>query len=964
MPINIQPSNGLLKPVEDMGFSLEFRKSGSKQHSSSKTAKESSLLPHSKRSSKDADKLKSKSGVGPQCSDLKQKGKLDSEGKVSNCETARKRATESDELVKHMSNLPGYLLRTNRVENFQEKAFNVGVLDWSRLEKWKHKNKHIPVLPSNFTLFKSIESSSRPAMKPSTSVGSKEKLHDKRSLPSPCIRPPYSESLPESAKLPFHDVKRLESSKSVTKSIGDEKKITPQQFESFGKTHSDISLEKERRNDYSKRTSQVKNFASNTRLQGISSVPNENASGSRHDGVKQNMEGMQKHNQKKKERNHQSSSDMGQPSVKSKGRWVSTSSKKMSSTSSETRKKVDLLHEPDFDIDRKHCHSKPSNIVLLCPHEIPQSSSSEDFQLSESRTSSDEIFSESTKSSLSYVSLPENVYSEDGCSEIPLSGSLRSVVDHSSTSETMQHKISADLGIDHSSVVSETPASIINKMSSLQSVGACLEKDMLDTKLRDRYAFGKLKESLDQETAEMTAQKEMNPSHNRRFSFSLSRIGRSFSFKEGPTLPQLSSMHVSAKSGPVTPQTSVRWDNPSKEANSHNRARSSPLRRLLDPLLKHKASDKHHSAQSSQALEGSLNSSFRTISINESLLAEKSKGSPVQGLLQLTIKNGVPLFKFVLNNERKIFAATRNSLASLEKGDLGRSFTFYLVNEIKKKSVGWMGHGNKEKNCGYAYNVIAQMKHSSSKITETNQNSNRKHMVKEYALVGVEIGQTDQGPPKFIQSAELAALVIETSCEKGNEGLHGDDNMLKKECSKCLADERCLCSSGQNDASGCTTAILPGGVHGSPNKGDPTPLIYRWKTGGSCDCGGWDIGCKLLVLSNQKQSSSIPKGYKPYHDRFQLFVQEGAEQDTPLFTLLPLKDGFYSVEFNSTITHLQAFFISVAVLSCQKLPGSLEMGSMHEEILKEPNSNNNSKHQGKAPLKYAPMPPLSPVGRV
>jgi len=79
---------------------------------------------------------------------------------------------------------------------------------------------------------------------------------------------------------------------------------------------------------------------------------------------------------------------------------------------------------------------------------------------------------------------------------------------------------------------------------------------------------------------------------------------------------------------------------------------------------------------------------------------------------------------------------------------------------------------------------------------------------------------------------------------------------------------------------------------------------------------------------------------------------------------LPLKDSFYSVEFDSTISHLQAFFISVAVINCQKLPGILEVEDMHEEILKEPSSKNNSNLQRKAPLKYAPMPPLSPVGRV
>ncbi|KAL9303223.1 hypothetical protein ACSQ67_020486 [Phaseolus vulgaris] len=956
---NIQPSNGLLKPAEDMGFSLEFVKSSSEQHSSSKTAKECPVLRHSKRSLKEGDKLKSKSGVGAHCSDLKQKTMLDAGGKIQNSETVRKRATERDELVKHMSNLPGYLQRANRVENIKEKAFNVGVLDWSRLEKWKQK--HIPVLASNFLSFNSSESSSRAANKPSTSVGSKGKFKEEKSLSSSGNRPSYRES--ESAKIPY-DVKRFESSRSVIKRTGDEKTMTPRVFESSGKTHSDISLGKEKMNDYSKRNSGVNFFASNTRLHGISSVPNENAN-DRVDGDKQNMEGLQERNHKKKERNHKSGFDMGLPSIKSKGKGVSSSCKNASSSNSETRKKVNQLQESDFDIGRKHFHSKPSNIVLLCPQEIPQSSSAEDFQLSESRLSSDENFSESTKSSLSYISLPEEVYTEDGCSKISLSGALRSAVEISPPMETMQHSISTDHCIDRSSIMSETPSSIMNKMSSLQCAGASFEKDILDAKLRDECAFNNFKESLDPETAELTAQEEMNPSHSRRFSFSLSRIGRSFSFKEGPTLPQYGSMHVSAKSGPVTPQSSIRWDNPSKDKanNSHNRNRSSPLRRLLDPILKLKASDKHHSAQSGQTLEGSVNSRFRTVGVNESLLlSEKSKGSRVQGLLQLTIKNGVPLFKFVLNNERKIFAATRNSLTSLDKGDLGFCFTFYQVNEIKKKSGGWISHGNKEKNCGYAYNVIAQMK--SSKLTESaDQHPDKKLMVKEYVLVGVEVGHTDQRSPKFVKSAELAAVVITTSSENSNRGLHDDNYLLKKGCSKCLADESCLCNSGQNDASDCTTVILPGGIHASPNKGEPTPLIYRWKSRGSCDCGGWDIGCKLLVLSNPKQYSSIPKSCQPYQDRFQLFVEEGAEQDKPVFTLLPLKDSFYSVEFDSTISHLQAFFISVAAINCQKLPGILEIDDMHEEILKEPSSENNSKLQ-KAPLKYAPMPPLSPVGRV
>lgn len=92
--------------------------------------------------------------------------------------------------------------------------------------------------------------------------------------------------------------------------------------------------------------------------------------------------------------------------------------------------------------------------------------------------------------------------------------------------------------------------------------------------------------------------------------------------------------------------------------------------------------------------------------------------------------------------------------------------------------------------------------------------------------------------------------------------------------------------------------------------------------------------------------------------------QEGAEQSTPLFILEPMKDGFYSVEFSSTINHLQAFFISVVVLSSQKLPSSLEMSNKQERINKELSFMNNNEHQEKAPKNYNPIPPLSPVDRV
>jgi len=48
-------------------------------------------------------------------------------------------------------------------------------------------------------------------------------------------------------------------------------------------------------------------------------------------------------------------------------------------------------------------------------------------------------------------------------------------------------------------------------------------------------------------------------------------------------------------------------------------------------------------------------------------------------------------------------------------------------------------------------------------------------------------------------------------------------------------------------------------MHGLPkNKSNgASPLIERWRLGGRCDYGGWDMGCALTLLHNRKQRRNI-----------------------------------------------------------------------------------------------------------
>lgn len=272
-------------------------------------------------------------------------------------------------------------------------------------------------------------------------------------------------------------------------------------------------------------------------------------------------------------------------------------------------------------------------------------------------------------------------------------------------------------------------------------------------------------------------------SPSKRFSFSFGRLSRSFTFRENSSATE--SMRFDGLACPSHQSSNTEEEKHNTHAGG---SRVSPLRRLLDPLL--------------MKPKGSTSS-------NQD---EKKKQSRTQALFQLTIRNGIPLFQFVVdddnhnNKSRSILGATMKSSASSYKDeDSAKYCTFYSVNEAKKKKSGsWLIHGHKDKQQQdrFVYNVIGEMRLCNSDITELKP-ENISYATRESVLV-------DETEEQVKGRKEVAAVVI----KKGE-----------------------------------TTVIIPGGVHSIPEKGEPTPLIRRWRSGGCCDCGGWDVGCKLHVLS-------------------------------------------------------------------------------------------------------------------
>nr|GEV50651.1 zinc finger, CCHC-type [Tanacetum cinerariifolium] len=65
-------------------------------------------------------------------------------------------------------------------------------------------------------------------------------------------------------------------------------------------------------------------------------------------------------------------------------------------------------------------------------------------------------------------------------------------------------------------------------------------------------------------------------------------------------------------------------------------------------------------------------------------------------------------------------------------------------------------------------------------------------------------------------------------------------------------------------SSECMMVIFPGGSHSLPNSGKPSLLINKQRSGRAFDCGGWDIGCELRVLTNENENNEIPKASTSY----------------------------------------------------------------------------------------------------
>lgn len=864
----------------------------------------------------------------------------------------RRNSTEDDELVKYMSKLPAYL---ERGKNVQEKAFSVGVLDWRRLEKWQHSHKQTVPRNSRYSTSSSSTSSSF-SVEGSSSHSSRGRscspVHQR--IP----RSTLQSQLPSSPK--DMDVQLVRPSRENLSKCKDLKDVH--------ENHHRLAQHE---------------------VNGTVQIP----LGEKMEDKKGRLDAEPL--QKAETLPCFRSAEVG-----------SCSTEKAEVTECDFIKRLEKTEESNSGVFEPELTGRPSRVVLLVPKDVPNCANPEVSKLAKSRTHSDKKLSEVSRRGIlerSRETCHARIHSdmENSCTRtLPL--------EFDCNNQLKKRPSSMDAGS------SKFPSNVSRQPDRSAGVSCTSRVGNSDKKIPSIVPMvSDAVRGSEPKAGNVTTEKVRSTSPFRRLSIGMGKIVKNSRSKEDLTSGKSDAKHASAKFVPENAESSACPDNPrSDKSNSAGRSRSSPLRRLLDPILKPKSSIIHHCndplqehsvskdklCTSSNSQSDSLTgqpaklkldlSSCKTIDVRDSHLNKRQGSSSVQALLRVAYKNGLPLFSFAVDNDSDILAATMKECSSPQTDKSSWMYTFFTIREARKKSGIWISQGNRGKGQGYIPNAVAQMKVSEFCFSKSKSGiSTDQHGSLEYLLLAVDSRPQDQQTADFQLKDELAAIVAQIPLpKKKNSAQDGPENntpdgLSELESIGSFKNRPCNSSNGENpedrnplvnEAPSSATVILPSGVHSLPSKGGPSSLIERWKSGGSCDCGGWDMGCELKILGTHghfcKNSSSSNSS-----DQFALFSQSqvDTQENQPVFILAPFKDNIFSVEFSSSLSVLQAFSICIAVLDSRKL---IERSETHNAAEEQPLGRTTSTCEGgarppnhvvqDASAKYVAYPPLSPVGRV
>lgn len=808
-----------------------------------------------------------------------------------------RKATTADELVKHMSNVPSYLQRKETADHLQDKALNVGVLEWGLLANWSQQQKHelarshgaSPSNTSRSVLFSS---------------------------------PSHSSASPSS--------RSLESNQSTPMTDHHHASIRAQQSRLVDKHHG-------------------KRYSPSTNSAVLSLLP-----------------GHGKHPCPDKSYNYLSSglSNASLPSV-SLGSSSRSCRRHEMVEDEETRKKIqDVVHHcsrrlfTDSDNIGKNFFTSNNNDSTCNDPDKGSDLNGEFFEslISDAVMEMDTVRN-CSKSSDGFLDCIEPCHEYP---QIPYSCPLPIIDSAAKEIGTTSTKAGDNL-VCRPAKISKNH----NRNPSAMSVTG--NPPQCSAKFSDRMP-------------------------DRHVGSGMNRVSRSSSLKDAPYGQQ--------------PDIVPSVDKIGDRSSSNSKGRRSPLRRMLDPILKPRHSSpvrpsfvpKCHlpvntpkqsldlgapvpqNAQrksidmivnSNNPTEADINQPPRVL-LNSTRYLQKGKDSATtrQALLQLAWKNGLPLF-MLSYGDSDILAATVRRKGISEKDDLESTYAVFTVEEPKKKSGTWIKTGGKNKKHHLLSSIVGEIKVARRK--SRCPHTKNVHVHREFVLVGSEFLPSFEEPGDSHISGELAAFVsalpqqeAETSNQSSSQDT-GQRNSAPIGCGCHPLGNFQPSTRNHNSRPASVIGILPDGFHGTSTSGQPLPLIERWKSG-ACDCGGWDEGCILSVLTDVTQDNDAIQANLAMDgsQRFELLVQGRSREDKHAFSMISFKEGLYTVEFRSSIALLQAFAMCIVMLH-GRYPSRMQVGSQavpEHDLLADHELKTMAASQGRAPTSYVPhRPPLSPVGR-
>ncbi|TVU47621.1 hypothetical protein EJB05_07227 [Eragrostis curvula] len=813
-----------------------------------------------------------------------------------------RKATTVDELVKHMSNVPSYLQHKGTTDHLQDKALNVGVLEWGLLANWSQQQKH--------------ELSRSHGVSPSNT--SRSVLF---SSPSHSSASPSSKSLESDQSTPTSDHQHS-SSKAQHSRLTDEH---------LGKG----------------RCSPSPNSAVLSLLPGHGqylSAENSCDYGGR---------------------------SLSNPSLPSESVTASSGScmKHEMAENKETRRKIeDALHHcsrrlfTDSDNIGKNFFTSDNNDYLC--NDPEQNSVLNGEKLESISTSLMDTGRNSSRSPFGFL---EDIEPSHEFPRIPYSCPL----------PTIESADELDTG---------STAARDNLVGTSATIGG---------NWNQRRSSMNVTEDPPQSSGKFN---DVGRMPDRHLVSGMNRVSRSCSLKEAPYARQNEAAASVDKTG-----------DRSSSNGKGNRSRS-PLRRMLDPILKSRQASTSSPIRPSfvpkchlpgntskqsldfgesvsqnvqrKSVDMVVNSNYQAgVNINQLphllpnsaryLQQQHDSATTRQALLQLAWKNGLPLF-MLSYGDSDILAATVRKRDISDKDDLESTYAIFAVEEPKKKSGTWIKAGGKKKKHPLVSSIVGEMRVTRCK--SRCDHTKNVHVHRKFVLVGSELLPSSEESGDSHVNRELAAFIsslpqqeAETSVQSSSQSSQRSSSPSGCRCPTLGNFQPSVKNSGTRSAS--VIAILPNGFHGASTSGQPLPLIERWKSGGACDCGGWDEGCMLSVLNYGAQEDKGAIQANEALDgsqRFDFLVQGRSREDRHAFSMVSFKEGLYTVEFRSSIALLQAFAMCIVMLH-GRYPSRMQVGSQasqEHDLLADHELKTVVGSQSRAPTSYVPYrPPLSPVGR-